>query len=154
MVGRARIQRQGLLRHQHREQFTPGHLDERRTLHILGVAPCTLRLVVCKRQNLLIPHERQIPHDGLGRNLQLLRQFCANGWPAFGEDAVNLEHPRNRRTGGREDGIARSAGLAEGWGGVAFAPRLFWGSVRFGSGNREAALFLSTTRLTPPRAVR
>jgi hypothetical protein len=45
----------------------------------------------------LIPHELNVSHDGLARDLELHRHGCAIGMTILADEIVDAKHPGKRR---------------------------------------------------------
>jgi hypothetical protein len=113
VVGRALVLLEGLLCDEQGEQLAFADLHGREISHRVGIAPGEGARVVFGRQVELVAHERKVAHDGLGGDLQLFRQLGAVGVATILQDLVDADHPRERRTGGREDDGAHAGQKTE-----------------------------------------
>ena len=75
VVGSALVLLEGLLSDQEGQEFALADLDRWEVLYRIAVPPGLGLGIILNGQIKLVPHERQVPHDGLGRDLQFPRKL-------------------------------------------------------------------------------
>ena len=91
--------RQRFLRDKERRNFPLRNVDARKARDLLGVMKTKAQRVVLDRQTQPVAHEIDIALDGLGRDLDLLRDLAAIRKRIRAQLRVNAHHPLERRTG-------------------------------------------------------
>src|ERR1017187_3986011 len=74
VVGSALVLLEGLLGHKKCQKLALAYLDRGEILNGVSVPPGIGLGIVFHRQVELVPHEGQVPHNGLRRNLELRRE--------------------------------------------------------------------------------